>query len=81
MPLLGPAIGADQVPNIGDPTAYPDQPVTAGLSMGAGPGPEAIGPLPPDPIDPVRAAIEAMLVMYPNPDLIRVLNRLNFEGR
>jgi hypothetical protein len=80
-PLLGPAIGADQVPNIGDPTAYPDQPVTAGLSMGAGPGPEAIGPLPPDPIDPVRAAVEALLVMYPNPDLIRVLNRLNFEGR
>jgi hypothetical protein len=49
--------------------------------MGAGPGPEAIGPLPPDPIDPVRAAVEALLVMYPNPDLIRVLNRLNFEGR
>lgn len=38
------------------PTAYPDQPLTAGLPMGAGPGPEAI-PLPVDPVlDYLRAA-------------------------
>lgn len=80
-PLMGPLIGADQVPNIGDPTAYPERPVTSGLSVGPGAGPESIGPLPPDPMDPVRASIEALLIMYPNPDLIRVLNRLNFEGR
>ena len=80
-PLMGPLVGADQVPNLGDPTAYPDRPVTYGLSVGPGAGPEAIGPLPPSPVDPVRTAVEALLIMYPNPDLVRILNRLDFEGR
>jgi hypothetical protein len=30
----------DDSPNLSDPTAYPDEPVTAGLPIGAGPGPE-----------------------------------------
>lgn len=79
--FLGPIIGAEQIPNIGDPTSRPNEPVTAGISSGPGPGPEAIGPLPPDPMDPVRMAVESLLLMYPNPDLVRVLNRLKFEGR
>jgi len=80
-PFMGPRIGADQVPNLGDATQRPDIPVTAGLSVGAGPGPEAMPPMPPDPSDPVRQVIQAMLLMGPNPDLVRVLARMDYEGR
>lgn len=31
-----------QVTGLGDPTTRPDQPITAGASMGAGPGPEVL---------------------------------------
>ena len=79
--FVPPTIGADQVPNIGDPTARPDEPVTAGLKSGPGPGPEAMPPMPPSPTDPIRQVIQAMLMMQPNPDLVRVLNRLTYEGR
>lgn len=80
-PFIPPAIGADQVPNIGDPTTRPNEPVTAGLKSGVGPGPEAMPPMPPSPDDPVRQVIQAMLMISPNPDLVRILNRLNYEGR
>lgn len=33
----------DDTPNLLDPTSRPDEPVTAGLPFGAGPGPEAMG--------------------------------------
>lgn len=79
--FIPPAIGADQVPSLSDPTMRPDEPVTAGLPMGAGPGVEALGPMPPSPVDPVRQAIQAMMLVSPNPDLVRILNRLSYEGR
>jgi hypothetical protein len=80
-PLIRPAMGADQIPNLSDPTMRPGEPVTAGLSVGPGAGPEALGPLPPPPMDPLRMAIQAMMMVAPNPDLVRVMNRLNYEGR
>ena len=80
-PYMGPLVGADEVPNLGDPTARPMEPVTAGLPMGMGPGPEALGPLPPSPMDPVRQAVQALLLISPNPDLIRLINRFDYEGR
>jgi hypothetical protein len=80
-PLMGPMIGADQVPNLSDPSTRPDEPVTAGLSVGPGAGPEALGPMPPAPADPVRLAIQAMMMVAPNPDLVRIMNRLSYEGR
>lgn len=76
-----PMIGADEVPNIGDPSSRPMEPVTAGLDVGLGAGTEALGPLPPPPMDPVRQAIQAMMLVSPNPDLARVLARLDYEGR
>lgn len=79
-PLL-PFITADQVPNIGDPTSRPDEPVTAGLSLGDGPGPEALPLAPPAATDPVRQILQALLLISPNPDLVRALNRLDYEGR
>lgn len=80
-PLMRPVIGADQVPNLSDPTMRPDEPVTAGLPVGPGSGPEALGPMPPPPADPVRQVVLAMMQVAPNPDLIRVLARLDYEGR
>ena len=79
-PLL-PAISASEVPNLGDPTMRPAEPVTTGLPVGPGGGPEALGPMPPSPMDPVRQAIQAMMLVSPNPDLVRILNRLSYEGR
>ena len=80
-PLAGPVIGAEQVPNLSDPTMRPDEPVTAGLPVGPGAGPEALGPMPPPPTDPIRQVVQAMMQVAPNPDLVRVLARLDYEGR
>lgn len=80
-PLMSPAIGADEVPNLGDPTGRANEPVTAGLSIGPGPGVEAMGPMPPPPIDPIRQVLQAMLLQGNNPDVVRLLNRLDYEGR
>lgn len=80
-PLMGPMVGADQVPNLDDMTARPTEPVTAGLPVGPGSGPEALGPMPPAPMDPVRQVIQAMMLTSNNPDLVRVLARLDYEGR
>jgi hypothetical protein len=79
--FIPPLIGADEVPSLSDPTMRPGEPVTAGLDVGMGAGPEALGPMPPAPIDPVRQAIQAMMLVSPNPDLVRVLARLDYEGR
>ena len=76
-----PLIGADEVPSLTDPTMRPNEPVTAGLDIGMGAGSEAMGPMPPPPVDPVRQAIQAMMLVSPNPDLARVLARLDYEGR
>ena len=80
-PIMGPAIGADEVPNLGDPTMRANEPVTAGLDIGLGPGSEAMGPMPPPPMDPIRQVLQAMLLQGENPDVVRLLNRLDYEGR
>lgn len=80
-PIIGPTIGADEVPNLGDPTMRANEPVTAGLNIGLGPGSEAMGPMPPPPMDPIRQVLQAMLLQGGNPDVVRLLNRLDYEGR
>jgi len=42
----GPALPSQQVTPLLAPTQRPDEPVTAGSPLGAGPGPEALGILP-----------------------------------
>jgi len=37
-----PAVTPDDIPNLSDPSAYPDQPITSGLPMGPGAGPEVL---------------------------------------
>lgn len=76
-----PFIPADQVPNLNAPTMNPNEPVMTGVNIGAGEGQSALGIVPPSPVDPVRQILEAMSLVSPNPDLMRALNRLDYEGR
>jgi len=79
--FVPPMVGADEVPSLSDPTMRPGEPVTAGLSVGAGPGAEALGPMPPAQGNPVRTAVQALISISPNnPDLIRLLNKIDSEG-
>lgn len=80
-PIMGPAVGADEVPNLSDPTMRPEEPVTTGLDVGAGMGSAAMGPMPPSPMDPMRQILQAMMLVSPNPDVQRLLNKLNYQGR
>lgn len=67
------AIPLPQVAPIDAPTARPDEPLTAGLSQGPGPGPEILGAGFTEPhIDELRALYQA----YPNPDLLRLIEEL-----
>jgi len=74
-------IGADQVSNLGAPTMRPDEPVTTGLMAGMGAGIEALGPMPPGGSNPVRVAVQSLIAISPNnPDLIRLLAKIDSEG-
>lgn len=77
-PEVAPFIGADEVPNLSDPSARPAEPVTAGLPYGPGAGPDALGAISPD---PVRRHLQAMLVIQPNNDIERLIDLLDILGR
>jgi hypothetical protein len=79
--LPGALIGTDEIPNLSAPTLRPDEPVMAGVNLGAGPGREALGPMPPAPADPVRQVLQALDLIYPNPDIARALAQMDYEGR
>ena len=65
------------------PTMRPDEPVTAGSPIGAGPGPGAIDALLTGMEEPdlVAAAIRAAYRQYPSPYLRNMITRLEAEGR
>lgn len=62
-----------RVPSLDDPTERPMEPVTAGLPIGPGAGPEALGTL--TPLDRLRRLYR----QNPHPDLLEIL--LLAEGR
>jgi len=62
-PMLAPG----DVPGLGDPTANPNEPVTAGLPIGPGAGPEALGIMTQD--SPELGIARRLFLEYPNPDL------------
>ena len=80
----GPAAPAQVVP-LSEPTQNPNEPLTAGAPFGPGPGPEALGPggaaLMGQPQDPVRQQVAALYQVNPNPDLLRLLQLLDAQGR
>lgn len=46
-----PGIQPGQIPSLDDPTARPDEPITAGLPIGPGEGPSALGIAPQAPVE------------------------------
>lgn len=55
---------------LGAPTTRPNEPVTAGLPTGAGPGPEVLmNPA----VDSTRQQLAALYRLYPNNDLLGLL--------
>lgn len=69
-------IGANDVPNLADPTMRPQEPVTAGMPFGPGPGPrpgQMAG-------DPVEERLRALYAKYPSPHLRRMLMEYGVNG-
>lgn len=67
-----PFVGPDQVPNLNDPTNRPDEPVTAGMPFGPGPGPRPGMTT----SDPVIDRLRVMYAAYPSPHIRRMLQQL-----
>lgn len=63
-------ITPDQVPRLDDPSARPAEPLTHGLSLGPGGGPEAMGPMP---MNPAVQTIAAAYNANPTPELRRAM--------
>lgn len=59
------------IPSLSDPTARPDEPLTAGLPMGPGPGPEALTGMPAG--NQELQILRAVFLRYPNEDLRRLI--------
>lgn len=70
---MGPAPrpNPQQPPRLTAPSARPNEPVQAGLPMGAGPGPEALGTM--DGQRLTRQTLQAMLRRFPSPALRKML--------
>lgn len=72
MPPQGMPSNPVQLGDFTRPTERPTEPITAGLPMGPGPGPEALSSVT-QPADEIGAQLRAVFGMYPNDDLLRVL--------
>jgi hypothetical protein len=75
-PPQGPSgyIPPDQVPNLTDPTSD-DRPVTDGLPVGPGRGPEALGPMPGGQPDLTMPILRALYQSTGSPYLLRLMAR------
>lgn len=62
------------------PTARPEEPITTGAPVGAGPGPEIL-PTAPQAPDETATLLRQLAVMNPDPDLVRIVQFLDAEGR
>lgn len=70
----GPFATPSDTPGLTDPTQRPDEPVTAGLPFGAGPGPEALGP---PPMSNVEARLRALYAADPTPELRDLIRQID----
>lgn len=59
------------IPTLSDPTAFPEEPVTAGLPSGPGPGPSALKSASFGPQE--LSVMRAVFLKYPNDDLRRLI--------
>lgn len=70
-----PPAGAGGGAALGDftrPTDRPTEPITAGLPMGAGPGPEALSTVGPQ-ADAIGGQLRALYAANPNNDILRLI--------
>jgi hypothetical protein len=65
----------DQTPTFGDPTARPDEPVTAGLPFGPGAGPGQAGPNAAS--DDIEDRLRALYAAFPTPELRELLEQID----
>lgn len=68
----------EDVPKLDDPSARPNEPITAGMDRGAGPGAEALGWIPPS---PEVQTLQAAYMVNPTPQLRRVIGMLRAKGQ
>lgn len=66
--------------NFNTPNVDTTNEVTAGASFGPGGGPEIL-PTAPQAPDDTAATLRALAAMFPDPDLVRLVQRLSAEGR
>lgn len=66
--------------NFSTPNPNVDQEITYGAGFGAGPGNEIL-PIPPQAPDETATLIRQLIALYPDPDLVRLGQRLDYEKR
>ena len=76
------AMGTPPIPTVGifEPTQRPDEPLTAGVDVGDGPGSEALM-TPVDAPDQLATFARAMYMANPSPQLRRIVEAFEEEGR
>jgi len=76
------AMGTPPVPTVGifEPTQRPNEPITAGVDVGDGPGSEALM-TPVDAPDQLATFARAMYMANPSPQLRRIVEAFEEEGR
>lgn len=77
-----PARPMSNIPSVGifEPTQRPDEPITAGLPVGEGPGPEVLQ-TPVTAPDQLAVLARAMFAANPTPQLRRLVEAFMQEGR
>ncbi len=60
-----------QIPTLSDPSVMPQQPITAGLPSGPGPGPEALSAASFGPME--LSVLRQIYLKFPNEDLRRMI--------
>lgn len=79
---MGPMLAAPAMPsrNFATPNPNVDQEITFGAGFGAGPGNEVL-PIPPSAPDETATLVRQLIALYPDPDLVRLGQRLDYEKR
>lgn len=73
--------GSVSVPPLNAPSARPNEPITAGLRTGPGPGPEALNlPVQSSEDDQMLAVLRAFHQAYPNSDIARLISEVTARG-